>query len=265
MTDESNTEPEVQTLQDMLPEDLREVGALKDFKTPADLAKSYVATKEKIGSMVSIPTEDADVDTKSKFYNRIGRPETTDGYDFEPQSVEGLEGVTAVNKDNVKLFKEKAHEMGLTKAQAKAMMDHVQAGFTAQLHEAAKGMAEAADSASKELRKDWGVNYDKNLGQVDAALSQFFTESDAKMIKQASAQNPSLMKSLATIGSSISETPTAREGTVNTSAPTKEDAKEKIKSIQADRDHPYWNKQHPNHKQAAQDMNKLYEQAYDNV
>ena len=265
MTDETNNEPEVQTLQDLLPDDLKDSGALKDFKTAGDLAKSYVATKEKIGSMISIPTEDADEDTRSKFYNRIGRPETTDGYEFEPKAVEGIDGVTAVNKENVKSFKEIAHKLGLTAPQAKGMMDHIQAGFTEQLQEAARGMAEAADGASKELRKDWGVNYDKNLGQVDAALSQFFTESDAKMIKQASAQNPSLMKSLSNIGSSISETPTAREGTVNTSAPGKEDAKEKIKSIQSDREHPYWNKQHPNHKQAAHDMNELYKQAYDNV
>ena len=89
----------------MLPDYLKEINALKDFKTPADLAKSYVNTKEKIGSMVSIPGEDADVETRSKFYNRIGRPETVDGYDFEPQAVEGLNGVTAVNKENVSALK----------------------------------------------------------------------------------------------------------------------------------------------------------------
>ena len=91
MTDDSNaveeTAPapaEPQSLQDMLPNELKELNALKDFKNPADLAKSYVNTKEKICSMVSIPGDDADVETRSKFYNRIGRPETIEGYDFDP-------------------------------------------------------------------------------------------------------------------------------------------------------------------------------------
>ena len=161
MTDESTvseetaeTSSEPQSLQQMLPDDLKEINALKDFKTPADLAKSYVNTKEKIGSMVSIPGEDADVETRSKFYNRIGRPETVDGYDFEPQAVEGLNGVTAVNKENVSAFKTKAHELGLTKSQAQGLMNHIQSGFSQQLQEQARAMAESVDKASKELRSE---------------------------------------------------------------------------------------------------------------
>ena len=114
MTDESNvddtaptTPAEPQSLQDMLPSELRDINALKDFKTPADLAKSYVNTKEKIGSMVSIPGEDADVETRSKFYTRIGRPENIDGYDFEPQAVEGINGVPLLTKKMLKRLKKK--------------------------------------------------------------------------------------------------------------------------------------------------------------
>tara|TARA_R100000700_G_C3179475_1_gene156099 strand:+ start:4398 stop:5219 length:822 start_codon:yes stop_codon:yes gene_type:complete len=272
MTDESNVDDttptpasEPQSLQDMLPAELKDINALKDFKTAADLAKSYVNTKEKIGSMVTIPGDDADGETRAKFYNRIGRPETIDGYDFAPKAVEGLEGVTAVNDANVKAFKEKAHELGLTKKQANGMMDHVQSGFSQQLQEQARQLAESADKASKELRTEWGVNYDKNMGNVDTALSQFFSKEDGALLKQASAQYPGLMKSLSQIGSQISETPTSREGTMSNSAPTREDAKAEIQKIQGDKEHPYWNKQHPNHKQAAEVMNQLYKKAYDNV
>lgn len=272
MTDESNvddtaptTPAEPQSLQDMLPSELRDINALKDFKTPADLAKSYVNTKEKIGSMVSIPGEDADVETRSKFYNRIGRPENIDGYDFEPQAVEGINGVTAVNKENVKAFKEKAHELGLTKSQAQGLMNHIQSGFSQQLQEQARLMAESVDKASKELRSEWGVNYDKNMGNVDTALSQFFSKEDGALLKQASAQYPGLMKSLSQIGSKISETPTSREGTMSNPAPTRDDAKEQISKIQNDKEHPYWHKHHKDHKKAAEHMNDLYRQAYDNV
>ena len=52
---------------------------------------------------------------------------------------------------------------------------------------------------------------------------------------------------------------------MSNSAPTREDAKAEIQKIQGDKEHPYWNKQHPNHKQAAQTMNQLYKKAYDNV
>ena len=272
MTDESTvseetaeTSSEPQSLQQMLPDDLKEINALKDFKTPADLAKSYVNTKEKIGSMVSIPGEDADVETRSKFYNRIGRPETVDGYDFEPQAVEGLNGVTAVNKENVSAFKTKAHELGLTKSQAQGLMNHIQSGFSQQLQEQARAMAESVDKASKELRSEWGVNYDKNMGNVDSAITQFFSKEDGALLNQASAQYPGLMKSLSQIGSQISETPTSREGTMSNPAPTRDDAKEQISQIQNDKEHAYWHKGHKDHKKAAQHMNELYKQAYDNV
>ena len=272
MTDDSNaveeTAPapaEPQSLQDMLPNELRELNALKDFKTPADLAKSYVNTKEKIGSMVSIPGDDADVETRSKFYNRICRPETIEGYDFDPKAVEGLNGATAVNKENVIAFKEKAHELGLTKGQAQGLMDHIQTGFSQQLQQQAVALAEAVDKTSKELRTDWGINYDKNMGNVDTALSQFFSKEDGVLLKQASAQYPGLMKSLSQIGSTISETPTSREGTMSNPAPTRDDAKDRISQIQNDKEHAYWNKQHKDHKKAAEEMNELYKQAYDNV
>lgn len=263
MTDDTNT-PEDNSLQALLPDELKGINALKDFKTPADLAKSYVNTKEKIGSMVTIPGDDADTETRSKFFNRLGRPESIEGYDFVPEEVQGLKGVTTVNTDNLKQFKEKAHNLGLTKSQAKGMMDHVQSVFSKQLNEQALSLANAADSSSKELRSSWGASYEKNLGHVDSALSQFFTEDNATMMKQAAAQDPNLMKSLATIGASMSESPTDREGTVSSAPPTREDAKEKISAIQANKEHAYWHKANKDHKQATAEMNELYKQAYDN-
>ena len=63
--------------QDQLPEDLQGHRALEDFSSVGDLAKSFIDTQSKIGGMVSLPQNEADL---GEFYNRMGRPETHDGY-----------------------------------------------------------------------------------------------------------------------------------------------------------------------------------------
>lgn len=62
-------------------DDLKNDPALKDFKTTADLAKSFVETKKKVGQKLGIPGADATPEQRAEFYKALGVPDTEDAYD----------------------------------------------------------------------------------------------------------------------------------------------------------------------------------------
>lgn len=48
------------------------------------LLKSYSELEKKIGTMISVPADDADKETRTKFYRAIGVPESADAYPTNP-------------------------------------------------------------------------------------------------------------------------------------------------------------------------------------
>ena len=115
---------------DMLPEDLRESEHLKDIPDVATLAKSYHEAKSTPLSaqfpediresehLKDIP----DIGTLAKSYNDLKSsapvvPEAPDKYEFTPP-----EGVT-FDEAQAQVFKQTAHELGLSQAQYEKLMD----------------------------------------------------------------------------------------------------------------------------------------------
>jgi hypothetical protein len=246
----------------LLPEDLRENPSLKDFKDVGSLAKSYLDTKTKIGGMTTVPAADAGAEAWGKLYDRLGRPETADKYELKLPEVQGQ----TFSPEAMKAFRDHAHETGLTSKQAQANMDWYMKVFQGQVEASSAALAEAAGASVSELRKEWGGEYDKNMGQVDRALAQFFGEVESKQLRALSAANPKLMKSLAEIGGTISES--AGKGDTmkgDTGDLTAEDAKTKIKEIRENKDHPYHDKNKPGHLEAYTEVSQLYVTAYDNI
>lgn len=77
----------------------------KDGTLNADaLLKSYSELEKKIGTMVSVPTDDSDDESRERFYRAIGVPLNADEY---PSST--------MFDDNA--LREKFHEIGLTSSQ----------------------------------------------------------------------------------------------------------------------------------------------------
>ena len=73
------------------------------------LLKSYAELERKIGAMITIPPDDADMESRAKFMRAIGVPESADAYDIG-EMLDGEPGL-----------KEKFLEIGLTRAQAAAV------------------------------------------------------------------------------------------------------------------------------------------------
>jgi hypothetical protein len=73
------------------------------------LLKSYAELEKKIGSMISVPSDDSDDEARQKFNRAIGVPDSPDGYPDDPMF------------SDMPDVKEKFREIGLTKKQAESI------------------------------------------------------------------------------------------------------------------------------------------------
>ena len=74
------------------------------------LVKSYCELEKKMGTMISVPTQDSDEETKQKFNHAIGVPDSADEYPIND----------LLDDESVR---NKFHEIGLTKKQVEKIYD----------------------------------------------------------------------------------------------------------------------------------------------
>ncbi len=163
-----------------LPVELKESPALKDFKDPASLAKSYVETKALVGASIRRPGPDAGKEAwaefrgkvldgipeaillpedpealkevEAKVWAKMGRPDKPEGY-----SIEGLDLAPGVKLNEAQL-REGAAKLGLTKAQFKVLAADAAASEAARVAEVTK--------AQGVLKTELGAAYEDRLRQA---------------------------------------------------------------------------------------------------
>jgi hypothetical protein len=167
---------------EQLPDDLKGNEALTGFQTIGDLGKSYLDLRGKLENSIQLPGDDADDAAKDAFYNKLGRPETPDGYQFQrPELPEGAVYDEQMEAD----FRQHAHQLGLTQAQAEGAYNY----FIGQILEATNTLNEQAEAqrvqAIEKLQQSWGGDFEKNceiatrtfLHFADDEAKQFFVDS----------------------------------------------------------------------------------------
>ena len=164
---------------DWLAPELREQAALKDFKDPNALAKSYLETKSLVGASLRPPGPDASVEARVEFarklqgvmpdlvlvpedetlraavedtiWTKLGRPTDEAGYEAKVEDVE----------IDLAVMRAEAKAEGLTKAQFAKRLEK-RAG-EARAAKTSRAEAEAA------LRKEWAGAYEEKVLQAKAA------------------------------------------------------------------------------------------------
>jgi hypothetical protein len=164
---------------DWLAPELREQAALKDFKDPNALAKSYLETKSLVGSSIRPPGPDAGPEAHAEFAKRLA--EKSPGIVYLPDDEKAraeveavvwdklgrpkdIEGYIAVVEDvevDLPALRAQAKEEGLTKAQFAKRLEKVVG--------AARQAKEARQAAETELKKEWGLAYDEKVLSAKAA------------------------------------------------------------------------------------------------
>ena len=152
--------------------------AVEPFGNKNELAKGYRELYSKMGTAVQIPGDESAPEEVSAFYNKIGRPETPEGYDsFKPDEMP--EGLPYDDKFEMTM-RGIAHEAGISKSQMTAL---VKAYNDYQIAIYGDGQNEAKRQAlesDKKLQEDWGVDYKPNFEIVERACTELVPDEELR-------------------------------------------------------------------------------------
>ncbi len=224
--------------------DPADVKLLDSYKTIPDAMKALVHNKRMVGGSVRIPTAESGPDEWNAFYTKLGRPETPEGYTVTPPDLP--EGMTFDDRP-LKAFLPVAHKLGLTNAQVQELMTfRLQQQMQEQDGETAAA-AEEMKRGMEALKKQWGAAFERNYNLAKASIKKWGTpELETLMSDPLIGNNAPLIRYFASVGQMGLES-----GYIEGLAPdvvlTKEKAQEEQRSLMADKDSGYWDRDHAKH------------------
>lgn len=247
---------------DTIPEDkVREHVKAKGYKTPAELAMgNYNLTKMQTGAtdVVGIPGPNATQNDWDAFYQKLGRPNAPTDYDLKfGEGVQVDEKMVGFGKD---LF----HKMGLSN-------DRANQAATAWNEFVAKQNADMLEAANVEnskamaaLELSWGADLEANRAAGERVVKSIGLPEDMMNAVEGAIGVAPLVHMLAMIGRKSDEGTLlggGAGGDPNDPANmTKDQAQSKINELNSDNGFQakYTDKNHPEHKQAVDFMQKLF-------
>lgn len=269
--DEGNKGGEGQVWTDTLPDGFADAPFIKAAGTPEEALTAINNAASHMGNSLRFPGEDASDEARAEFYSKVqekapdliqrpqgedlstfwnsmGRPENSDGYSVP------LEEGQEVPED-FGGFSEVAHELGLTQDQFGGIMKSV----LAQQKQDLESMEFTQHEEMEALNTEWGVAYKQNLGQVKSFLDLMDAPDGLKELLSEGAMSTAEIKWLHNLsGSMKSPTELANQDKgANQGMVTPAEAEEKIKEMQNNKDHPYWNAADSRHKEAIKKMHTL--------
>lgn len=255
---EGGNDEQATSFLDNLPEDLRNDPSLADFKSGEDLAKSYVHARSMIGAdpnqVIKLPGPDEDY---SEVFNKLGRPESPDGYELPETDV-------PIDENYQSEFLQKAHELGLTKNQAADLYkwnnDHV----SNKLSEQQQNSQQAEQEAIEQLKQEWGEAYDQNARLATQTLEEFGGDELKQWLDETGAgNNPTLIKAFAEIGKAMSED-NAIDGETKGFVMSPSEAQSEIQRLYQDESFmkSYMDELDPNHQTTVERMQNLFKKAH---
>lgn len=186
--------------------------SFEKFTRPEAAFRSHVSLEKQIGAKgIIVPGPNASQQERDAFYNALGRPAKPEEYGFtKPDKIkigseERAVPDTAWDSNRATKWQAKLHELGIPKDQAqKIMLAAVEESVTGLgMIDAAQKQIQANGKAA--LQKEWGADYDKNIGAAIRAAEQF--GGDELKNHPALGNDPVLIKALAKIGAAVSEQP----------------------------------------------------------
>jgi hypothetical protein len=250
-------------LKSLLGEEYAPLADKKGWQNVQDLAKGYVNIEKMIGGdPLVMPADDAAPEEWSKFYNRLGRPDTPDGYELS-EMPEGYERNEALSD----WFKKSAHELGLNQKAAKELdkrFNEFMANYSAQQQEE---LGKQGESEKAALQKEWGNTYDENMALAQAAAEKLGGEKVAKAIQALEGQVgfQDTVKLFTELGKMFGDDKFIQSASARATGfgMSPEQAKMRIKEIESD---PAYLNPDPatesRHKSLVQEAQRLYEVAY---
>jgi len=155
----------------------------KGWKSPADVVGSYANLEkllgaDKAGRAIVPPKDDATPEEFSAFYNKLGRPETAEGYKLPvPEGDTGEFAKTAANW---------FHEAGVNSKQAEALAGKWNEHMSSVNQQNEETLAQNAEIDIQDLKKAWGKDFEGNSELAKRAMRESgLTAEDGMSIERA--------------------------------------------------------------------------------
>jgi len=243
-----------------IPEAERENEYWASIPDLATLVKNHANARELIGRKgVILPQENDPPEKVAEFYKALGRPDSPEGYALElPQEFPP----EMVSPELLKGFGNWAHEAGLNPGQAKGIFGkYLKAAgeFFAKQNQA---IETARVKTEKDLRTEWGDQYEANLDRANGVIRQFGDQ----FVKESLARkdpvwnDPALIRFLAKIGQGMAE-----HGLYGRDDAAAQNLEARLKEIQMNP--VYWDKKHagtPEHQALVKEASELYAKLHPN-
>ena len=241
-----------------VPEEMRHEPSLKTVHSFEGLVKSFVHAQKAIGHQkVAVPGKDASASEWGEVFQKLGRPESPDGYEIK--APEGFE----LDKEFLGGFKKKAHEAGMLPRQVEEVFSWYAEHEKSKASLSAQKLQEKQQSWEGELKKEFGDAFDQEMGRVAGFLKEFGGEEVFASIDEAGlGSDPKFIKTMHKIAKEFgAEAPIHSGSGSRSGAMTPQEAKIRINEIMSDRSGPYFNKSNPRHGDAVNEMQKLFKLA----
>ena len=253
--DPVETTPEVSTdWKANLSDEVRADKSLENIKDIEGLAKSYVHAQKLVGAdKIPVPNKYATDKDWDAVYEKLGRPKTSDGYKYE------LPEDQKVDEAALKNFSSQAHKLGLLPTQAQGMVKFYNEMMGKQLADAESISTAQREKAMTELKTEWGQAYDQKLQKANAVVSSVFPKGIMSMNLEDGSKigdHPAVIKAFSALADKMGE-----DDIVQSSGPVFMTPKEIEKQI-GELQQPgssYWDKNHPNHQAAVEEVLALRE------
>ena len=230
--------------------------SLKPIKDIPNLVKSFVNAQKQMGKdKVTLPTKNSGPEEWDTFFQKLGKPESPDKYELPVE-----EGDT-YSEDFVKKFKEAAHKNNVLPDQAKNIFESIKEQEKQEDETYVNQQKEKLEQEVGNLKKEWGNQLNTNLQIAQEGAKQFGGDEFLGYLKSSGlGNNPQLVRFLYSIGKTVQSEDSSGKGKggENGYGHTPDEARKEYNKIIADKDDPYNNGRHPNHKDRVEEVSKLF-------
>ena len=239
----------------LIPEEYKEEKALSNFNNMEDLLKSYLHAQKMVGAnKIAVPNKMATEDDWKEVFKKLGAPEKPDDYKYSFKEDE-------INPEQLKSFNETAHKLGLLPKQAENLIKFYQemnsVGEQSKLQTAQAKQLEAESL----LKKEFGAEYGKRLDQAKRLASETFGKEllNNTILQDGSrlGDNVEIIRAFTMLADKLSEDEIVKGDDVGYM--TAGQIEKEISQL-TEEGSAYWNKNHPNHRKAVEEVYKLRQQ-----
>jgi len=239
----------------LIPEEYKQEKALSNFNNMEDLLKSYLHAQKMVGAnKIAVPNKMATEDDWKEVFKKLGAPEKPDDYKYSFKEDE-------INPEQLKSFNETAHKLGLLPKQAESLIKFYQemnsVGEQSKLQTAQAKQLEAESL----LKKEFGAEYGKRLDQAKRLASETFGKDllNNTILQDGSrlGDNVEIIRAFTMLADKLSEDEIVKGDDVGYM--TAGQIEKEISQL-TEEGSAYWNKNHPNHRKAVEEVYKLRQQ-----